>query len=121
MAELGAIKHVIKTETHVFSAHQIDDVAQLTQQTLDQIHAGAEKRADAAQADHAILASARTYQIIRDIVPKKPYPTVEGVKAVLDELSLKMPAAKTAQPRDFMDIRFIEELDRSGFIDRLYR
>jgi NitT/TauT family transport system substrate-binding protein len=61
------------------------------------------------------------YQIIRDIVPKKPYPTVEGVKAVLDELSLKLPAAKTAQPRDFMDTRFIEELDRSGFIDRLYK
>ena len=61
------------------------------------------------------------YQIIRDIMPKKPYPTVEGIKAVLDELSPKLPAAKTAQPRDFMDTRFIEELDRSGFIDRLYK
>ncbi|HEX2229612.1 MAG TPA: ABC transporter substrate-binding protein [Candidatus Binatia bacterium] len=61
------------------------------------------------------------YQIMRDIAPRKPYPTVEGMKAVLDELSLKLPAAKTAQPRDFMDTRFIEELDRSGFIDRLYK
>jgi hypothetical protein len=43
------------------------------------------------------------------------------MKAVLDELSPKLPAAKTAQPRDFMDTRFIEELDRSGFIDRLYK
>jgi len=61
------------------------------------------------------------YQIMRDILPRKPYPTVEGIKAVLDELSPKLPAAKTAQPRDFMDIRFIDELDRSGFIDRLYK
>jgi NitT/TauT family transport system substrate-binding protein len=61
------------------------------------------------------------YQIMRDIAPPKPYPTVEGMKAVLDELSPKLPAAKTAQPRDFMDTRFIEELDRSGFIDRLYK
>jgi len=61
------------------------------------------------------------YQIIRDIMPRKPYPTVEGVKAVLDELSPKLPAARTAQPKDFMDIRFIEELDRSGYIDRLYK
>ena len=61
------------------------------------------------------------YQIIRDIMPRKPYPTVEGIKAVLDELAPKLPAAKTAQPRDFMDTRFIEELDRSGFIDRLYK
>lgn len=61
------------------------------------------------------------YQIIRDIIPRKPYPTVAGVKAVLDELSPKLPAAKTAQPREFMDTRFIEELDRSGFIDKLYK
>jgi ABC-type nitrate/sulfonate/bicarbonate transport system substrate-binding protein len=60
------------------------------------------------------------YQIMRDIAPRKPYPTVEGMKAVLDELSPKLPAARTAQPRDFMDTRFIEALDRSGFIDRLY-
>jgi len=61
------------------------------------------------------------YQIMRDVLPRKPYPTIEGIKAVLDELSPKLPAAKTAQPRDFMDTRFIEELDRSGFIDRLYK
>ncbi len=61
------------------------------------------------------------YQIMRDTLARKPYPTVEGVKAVLEELSPKLPAAKTAQPRDFMDTRFIDELDRSGYIDRLYK
>ena len=66
-------------------------------------------------------AAEEAYRVIRDIMPRKPYPTVEGIKAVLDELSPKLPAAKTAQPRDFMDTRFIEELDRSGFIDRLYK
>jgi len=61
------------------------------------------------------------YQIMRDTLARKPYPTAEGVKTVLEELSAKLPAAKTAQPRDFMDLRFIDELDRSGFIDRLYK
>jgi ABC-type nitrate/sulfonate/bicarbonate transport system substrate-binding protein len=61
------------------------------------------------------------YQIMRDIAPRKPYPTIEGMKAVLDELGAKVPAAKAAQARDFMDTRFIEELDRSGFIDGLYK
>ena len=28
--------------------------------------------------------------------------------------------AKTAKPEDFADIRFIKELDESGFIDDLY-
>ena len=61
------------------------------------------------------------YQIMRDVTPRKPYPTVEGMKTVLDELALKVPAAKAARPREFMDTRFIEELDRSGFIDGLYK
>ena len=61
------------------------------------------------------------YQIMRNVTPRKPYPTVEGIKTVLDELALKVPAARTAQPREFMDTRFIEELDRSGFIDELYK
>jgi len=54
-------------------------------------------------------------------VEREQATTVEGIKAVLDELSPKLPAARTARPRDFMDTRFIEELDRSGFIDRLYK
>ena len=61
------------------------------------------------------------YQIIRDVTQRKPYPTLEGLKGVMDELSVKMPAAKTANLRDFMDIRFIEEFDRTGYIDRLYQ
>jgi len=60
-------------------------------------------------------------QIISDSAQRKPYPTVEGLRTVLDELAPKLPAAKTANPRDFMDVRFIDELDRSGFIDRLYQ
>jgi NitT/TauT family transport system substrate-binding protein len=61
------------------------------------------------------------YQIIRDVSQRKPYPSLEGLKAVLDELAVKMPGAKTANLKDFVDVRFIEELDRSGYIDRLYQ
>ncbi len=62
-----------------------------------------------------------TYQLLRKLVPVKPYPTLEGLRVVLDELSEKIPAAKTANPKDFTDTLFLEELDRSGYIDRLYR
>ena len=61
------------------------------------------------------------YQIVRGFMPRKPYPTLEGFKAVLAELSEQIPAAKTADPKDFVDTRFLEELDRSGYIDSLYR
>jgi hypothetical protein len=29
--------------------------------------------------------------------------------------------ARTANPRDFMDARFIQEFDKSGYIDSLYK
>jgi hypothetical protein len=46
---------------------------------------------------------------------------VEGFKAVLAELAEQIPMAKTADPKDFVDTRFLEEFDRSGYIDGLYR
>jgi hypothetical protein len=51
----------------------------------------------------------------------KPYPTLEGFKTVFAELAEKVPTAKTANSKDFVDTRFLEELDRSGFIDGLYK
>ena len=61
------------------------------------------------------------YQILRGFMPRKPYPTLDGFKMVFAELAEQIPAAKTADPRDFVDTRFLEELDRSGYIDGLYR
>ena len=62
-----------------------------------------------------------TYQLLRKLIPIKPYPIQEGFRAVLDELSEKIPAARTANPKDFTDTRLLEELDKSGYIDQLYR
>ena len=61
------------------------------------------------------------YQLLRKLIAVKPYPTNEGFRAVLDELSEKIPQARAANPKDFTDIRFLEELDKSGYIDQLYR
>lgn len=62
-----------------------------------------------------------TYQLLRKLVPVKPYPTLEGFRVVLDELSEKIPAAKAANPKDFTDTRYLEELDRSGYFDQISR
>jgi len=61
------------------------------------------------------------YQVLRSFLPRKPYPTIEGFKAVFAELAEQIPAAKIAEPKDFVDTRFLEEFDRSGYIDGLYR
>src|SRR5882724_3351633 len=50
-------------------------------------------------------------------VPAKQYPTLEGLKTIL----ASEPKAKGAKAEDFVDLRFIKELDDSGYIDKLYR
>ena len=60
-----------------------------------------------------------TYQLLKKLVPIKPYPTMEGFRVVLDELSEKIAAAKIANPKDFADTRFLEDLDRSGYFDQI--
>ena len=62
-----------------------------------------------------------TYQLLNSFVQVKPYPTLEGFKTIFDDLAKRVPAAKNANPKDFVDTRFIEELDKSGYIDGLYR
>jgi ABC-type nitrate/sulfonate/bicarbonate transport system substrate-binding protein len=50
---------------------------------------------------------------------QKPYPFIQGVQLVLEQLAQSNPAAKTAEPDRFIDARFVKDLDANGFIDRL--
>jgi NitT/TauT family transport system substrate-binding protein len=69
-----------------------------------------------------IEALAETYQTIGvTLVPEKPYPTLNGIQVILQELSSREPKAKSARPEQFIDSSFVRELDASGFIDGLYR
>jgi hypothetical protein len=54
-----------------------------------------------------------------DEIPQKPYPTVEGIRATL--AFYDSPEMRKYKAEDFYDSSFMTELDRSGFIDRLYR
>ena len=62
-----------------------------------------------------------SYQQLKATAEVKPYPSAEGFKTILDELAKKLPAARSANPADFMDPRFVQELDKSGYIDSLYK
>jgi NitT/TauT family transport system substrate-binding protein len=65
----------------------------------------------------------KTYDDISadDKLPPKQYPTLEGINNILEPLAETDPKAKTAKAEDFVDMRFIKELDESGFIDELYK
>lgn len=51
---------------------------------------------------------------------KVPRPPLEGVKTMLEQLD-KIPAAKTADPRRFVDVSLIDELEKEGFIKSLFK
>jgi ABC-type nitrate/sulfonate/bicarbonate transport system substrate-binding protein len=55
------------------------------------------------------------------IVPKKPYPSIKGVKALLDLAAKDRPDAARAAPERFVNASLLKELDDSGFIDGLYK
>jgi NitT/TauT family transport system substrate-binding protein len=54
-------------------------------------------------------------------LPRAPYPTLNGVQTTLDSLVDTIPAAKGAAPQDFVDLSFVQELEKSGWIGRLYQ
>ena len=71
--------------------------------------------------DREVLEKAYDDAITDEKLPRKQYPSLEGIKKILEPLGETDPKAKAAKPEDFVDMRFIKELDDSGFIDELYK
>lgn len=59
--------------------------------------------------------------IIVKYLRKTPLPTMEAFQSLLEELAQRNPKAKGQDPRKFYDDGIVRELDKSGFIDSLYR
>ena len=51
------------------------------------------------------------------VLPRKQYPSLEGLKTILATEA----KGKPAKPEDFVDSSFIRELDQSGYIDGMYK
>jgi NitT/TauT family transport system substrate-binding protein len=52
-------------------------------------------------------------------LPIKPYPSIEGLKNMQSVYTWRAIAKK--KPEDFVDASFVTELDKSGYIDSLYK
>jgi NitT/TauT family transport system substrate-binding protein len=52
-------------------------------------------------------------------IPRKPYPNVDGIKLVMKLYD--SPEMRKMKPEDFYDDSLMRELDKSGFIDKLYK
>jgi hypothetical protein len=43
------------------------------------------------------------------------------VKTMLDDMALKTPKAASADPKTYVDMTLVQEIEKSGFIKQLYR
>ena len=59
-----------------------------------------------------------SYPRIAAAMRERPLPEVKGVQAVLD--SVKTAKSKVTQAKDVMDPTLVEEIDKSGYIAKLY-
>src|SRR5215467_7061904 len=48
------------------------------------------------------------------------YPTLEGLKNTLEVQSLSDPRAAKAKVEDMVELRFVDEMRKTGFVDKLY-
>src|SRR2546426_72278 len=59
--------------------------------------------------------------LVKFYVFKKPYPTRDGFANVISEVAKQLPKAAGLKYEDGVDTSIIEKLDKSGFIDALYK
>ncbi|MGZ8478069.1 MAG: ABC transporter substrate-binding protein [Candidatus Binatia bacterium] len=69
--------------------------------------------------DKDVLNASYDYYVGR-IIPRVPYVSEKGLQGVIDFIRQRNPQTPNVKASDFMDNRFIKELDDSGFIKALY-
>jgi hypothetical protein len=60
-----------------------------------------------------------SYQGYIKMIPKKPYPTLKGIQFMLDMLAPQMPQANSAKPEQFVDLSFLQELEKEVFFTEM--
>ena len=62
-----------------------------------------------------------TYQSYIQVTDYTGYPNMEGIRNAMDEVALRVPAVKNKKPEDFIDTRFLKELEKEGFFKQLQK
>jgi len=70
-------------------------------------------------ADPEILEA--TYQSFLQVTDYNAHPNMEGIRNAIEEVAQRVPAAKTKKPEDFVDLRFLKELEKEGFFKQFQK
>jgi len=60
-----------------------------------------------------------TYQSYLQVTDYTGYPNLEGIRNAMDEVAQRVPAVKNKKPEDFVNTRFLKELEKEGFFKSL--
>ena len=60
-----------------------------------------------------------THKEYREYIESIPYVSRKGIEAILAELAPTDAKARQAKPEDFIDMRFVSEMERDGFFKKL--
>ncbi|MBI2347710.1 MAG: ABC transporter substrate-binding protein [Deltaproteobacteria bacterium] len=64
----------------------------------------------------------RAYDLfVGKVLEKAPYIEIAAMRTALDDLARTTPAAKNAKAEQFIDLRFLDNLEKSGLLKELYR
>jgi hypothetical protein len=61
-----------------------------------------------------------SYNMFKQDFIAAPYPITKGLEPTYDYVAQTRPDIRNHKPEEFVDASFISELDKSGFIKRLY-
>jgi NitT/TauT family transport system substrate-binding protein len=131
VAKMGLVfQHTGAATTRKFIREHADTVRRYVRSHVEAVHTiWTDKEATVrtlgkymgSSVDREILEKSRENILTEALMPKKQYPSLDGLKTVLEDIAERDPRAKTAKPEQFVDFSFIKELDGSGFIDGLYK
>jgi NitT/TauT family transport system substrate-binding protein len=62
-----------------------------------------------------------TYASYAQTTDRRAYPNMQGFRYAVEELARRVPSAKDKKAEDFVNMRFLNELEKEGFFKELYK
>jgi NitT/TauT family transport system substrate-binding protein len=114
--------------TRSFIKRRENTVRKFVRGFVEGVHFGKTQRAQAIaimkkylrSSDAAMFDELYEMYIVRNI-PRIPRPSPEALKTVLDQMAETDPRVANLKPEQFIDGRFFQELEKEGFLEKLWR
>ena len=62
-----------------------------------------------------------THRSFLQVTDYSAMPNLEGIRNAMDEVATRIPAVKSKKPEDFVDTRFLKELEKEGFFKQFQK